>query len=235
MKISKLSWLQVEKYLQHDDRCVLPLGSIEQHAYLSLATDMILAERIAEEAAEPLGVPVFPAVPYGLAPYFQAYPGSVTLRVDTYVSLVRDILASLQRTGFRRVLIVNGHGGNQPAAALAQEFALDHPELLIRFHNWYNAPATAAAVQAVDTLGTHGSWMESFPWTRVAGVEVPTGVKEPFPLQLLRSLPPAELRSRLGDGNCGGAYEHPVEAMLGIWDTAVTETRALLEGDWRAA
>ena len=51
MKIAALNWMQVERYLERDDRAVVPLGSTEQHAYLSLATDSILAERVAAEAA----------------------------------------------------------------------------------------------------------------------------------------------------------------------------------------
>ena len=70
MKIADMTWMQVEKYLESDDRCVLPLGSVEQHAYLSLAVDAILSETVAVDAAEPTGVPVFPAVAYGLTPYF---------------------------------------------------------------------------------------------------------------------------------------------------------------------
>src|SRR5215813_13491014 len=119
MKISEMNWSQVEAYLQHDDRALLPLGSTEQHAGLSLSVDSILSEKVSAEAAEPLGVPVFPAVAYGITPYFLAYPGTVSLRVATYVALVRDILDSLRRSGFRRVLLVNGHGGNQPAGSLA--------------------------------------------------------------------------------------------------------------------
>jgi creatinine amidohydrolase len=61
-RIADLNWMQVEGYLERDDRIVLPLGSTEQHAYLSLATDSLLAERVAVEAAEPLGVPVLPAL-----------------------------------------------------------------------------------------------------------------------------------------------------------------------------
>jgi creatinine amidohydrolase len=59
MKIADMNWMQVAEYLKDDDRAVIPLGSTEQHAYLSLGTDAILSERVAVEAAEPLGVPVF--------------------------------------------------------------------------------------------------------------------------------------------------------------------------------
>ena len=116
MRISEMNWMMVEEYLKRDDRCVLPLGSTEQHAYLSLSVDNILSERISVEAAEPLGVPVFPVVAYGITPYFRAFPGSITLRVDTYLRVVGDILDAMAEQGFKRILIVNGHGGNTPAA-----------------------------------------------------------------------------------------------------------------------
>ena len=86
MNIREMNWLQVEEYLKNDNRAVLPLGSTEQHAYLSLCVDNILAERIALEAAEPTGVPVFPTLNYGLTPYFRAYPGSVTLRTTPFTN-----------------------------------------------------------------------------------------------------------------------------------------------------
>jgi creatinine amidohydrolase len=234
MRISDMNWMQVEAYLRDDDRCVVPLGSIEQHGYLSLAVDQTLAERIAVEAAAPLGIPVFPALPYGLAPYFAAYPGSMTLRVGTYVRVIRDLLDGLERSGFRRVLFVNGHGGNQPAAALAIEYALDHPEMRVRVHDWWAAPRTMAAVQELDPVASHASWMEHFPWTRLVDVDLPTEAKPAVDMDLLKLLPPDRVRAYLGDGNCGGAYAYPDDAMLRIWTIGVEETRALLDGPWDA-
>src|ERR1700746_2794683 len=134
MRISEMNWMMVEEYLGRDDRAVLPLGCTEQHAYLSLSTDSILAERIAVEAAEPLGVPVFPVLAYGITPYFRAFRGSITLRVDTYWRVVGDILDAVAEQGFKRILIVNGHGGNAPAQSLAVEWMSDHPEVRIKFH-----------------------------------------------------------------------------------------------------
>src|ERR671935_3131743 len=103
MRISKMNWMMVEEYLKRDDRCVLPLGSTEQHAYLSLSVDSILPERGAVEAAEPLGVPVFPALAYGITPHFRGYPGTITLRIETYMRIIRDMLDSLAEHGFRRI------------------------------------------------------------------------------------------------------------------------------------
>ena len=55
MRVQDRNWMQIERYLEQDDRIVVPLGSIEQHGYLSLGVDMILSERVSGEAAEPLG------------------------------------------------------------------------------------------------------------------------------------------------------------------------------------
>src|SRR4026208_2604518 len=118
MRISDMNWVMVEEYLKRDDRCVLPLGSTEQHAYLSLSVDNILSERISVEAAEPLGVPVFPVVAYGITPYFRAFPGFITVRADTYLRVAGDILDAMTEQGFKRILIVNGHGGNAPVQSL---------------------------------------------------------------------------------------------------------------------
>ena len=232
MTIGAMNWSQVERYLETDDRAVVPLGSTEQHAGLSLSVDSILSERVATEAAAPLGVPVFPVLPYGITPYFLAYPGSVSLRVSTYLALVRDVLDSLARQGFRRILLVNGHGGNAPAGALAIEWMADHPGTAVKFHNWWNAPETFAKVQEIDAVASHASWMENFPWTRLAGVVQPASRKPMVDFDRMRVMAPEGVRALLGDGNFGGLYERPDADMLAIWEVAVAETRALLEGPW---
>src|SRR5256885_5695860 len=107
VRVRDLNWMQLEEYLGADDRIVLPVGSTEQHAYLSLETDNIIAERLAVEAAEPLGVPVLPVLAYGITPGFGSFPGSPTLRLETFVAVVRGILASLHGQGFQRFLVVN--------------------------------------------------------------------------------------------------------------------------------
>ncbi len=136
-----MNWMQVEEYLRHDDRAVLPLGSTEQHSHLRLTVDCILPERVAAEAAEPLGVPVFPVLAYGVTPYFREFPGSISLRVETHLHVVRDILDSMAHSGFKRILIVNGHGGNSAVQQYVPEWAADHPDCRVLFHNWWNAPA----------------------------------------------------------------------------------------------
>lgn len=229
MRIADMDWRMVEDWVRHDDRCVLPLGSATQHAGLSLATDAILAERVAVEAAEPLDVPVFPVVPYGLTPCFSGFPGTVALRVATYAALLRDVLDGLKGSGFRRILVVNGHAGNQPAAAIAQEWMMDHPDARVRVHDWWRAPLTSAAIERIDPVANHGSWMENFPWTRLPLRPPEDETKAVVDTDRLHTLPPFEVRLLLEDGNFGGRYQRDDLEMLEIWDVAVQETRALLE------
>ena len=232
MRISEMNWQAVEAYLQHDDRCVVPLGSTEQHAQLSLSVDSILSERVAVDAAAPLGVPVFPVVGYGITPYFRAYPGTISLRTETYLRIVSDILDGLAEQGFRRILLCNGHGGNSPAGSLASEWMASHPGCRVRFHNWWNAPRTWAEVQRIDKAASHASWMESFPWTRLDNVAAPDMAKPMIDFDRMRVLDPAGVRALLGDGNFGGLYRRSDEDSLALWAVAVEETRALLEGPW---
>jgi creatinine amidohydrolase len=215
MRVADLNWMQLEAYLERDDRIALPLGSTEQHAYLSLATDVILAERVAVEAAEPLGVPVLPPLAFGVAPYFAAFPGSLTLAEETYTQVLRELIASLQGQGFRRILLVNGHGGNsEPAAAALSEG--------VALHDWWRAPRTWALVQELDPDASHASWMENFPWTRLPGVALPPGHKRPGPRD---SDDPAAVRREIGDGSYGGDYARPDDDVLRLWACGVEETR----------
>ncbi len=232
MRIADCHWREIEAYLTRDDRCVLPFGSTEQHAGLSLCTDAILAERVSVEAAEPLGVPVYPAMPFGLAPYFAAYPGSVSLRVETLLAVARDLIGSVAQAGFRRILLVNGHGGNAPVGALAQQIMAERPELSIRFHNWYNAPETWAVAQAADASASHANWFENYPWTRLAHAPAPAGRKPGVDMALLRASNPADTRKLLGDGSFGGPWQMEDDVMDRLWKAGVAETRAALEGPW---
>jgi len=230
--IAAMNWMQVEAWLKTDDRAVVPIGSTEQHAYLSLEVDRILAEKMARDAAEPLGVPVFPVMPYGCAPYFAEYPGSISLRVSTLIAVAEDIFDSLVRAGFRRILVVNGHGGNAPVGAFAQEYLQRAPGVRIIFHDWWRAPKTMAQVLATDTVYGHASWMENFPWTRLPGIAMPGEAKPPVDMARLRNRGPAEVRAGLGDGNFAGRYQRSDNEMLAIWDIGVQETREVLENGW---
>ncbi|MHC5062976.1 MAG: creatininase family protein [Planctomycetota bacterium] len=232
MRIADSNWMQIEKYLERDDRCVLPIGSTEQHGYLSLCVDAILAERVAIEAAEPTGVPVYPVMPFGSAPYYAAYPGSISLRVETLLAVVRDFIDSVHQAGFRRILIVNGHGGNAAVGNLARDLMAEKPGLCIKFHSWWNGPEVMAKAHELEPNPSHANWFENFPWTRLAGVEMPKAAKPVPDISLVNLSSPQQARELLGDGVYGAAYQIADAAMAELWAVGVEETRQQLEAGW---
>ena len=139
------------------------------------------------------------------------------------------MLDSLKRQGFRRILLVNGHGGNMPAQNIALEWVMDNPDMKVQLHNWWCAPATWKKVMETDPVASHASWMENFPWTRLPGVVQPAEQKPMMDLSYLRTLPPEEVKRVLQEGNYGGFYQRSDEEMLAIWQVAVKETRTLID------
>jgi creatinine amidohydrolase len=232
MRIADMNWMQVRDHAAGDDRAVLPIGSTEQHAYLSLAVDAILSERVSVEAAEPLAVPVFPVINYGLTPNFVEYPGTVTLRLSTLCAVVTDVLNGIVRSGFKRIVIVNGHGGNTPAHGAVLEWLGSHRGCQVKWHNWWNAPKTLAKVQAVDPKASHASWMENFPWTRLGNIAMPAEAKPMMDQVRFIQLDPAAKKALLGDGNYGGLYQRSDQDTAALWEVAVAETRSLIADGW---
>ena len=221
--------MQLEEYLSRDDRIVLPLGSTEQHAYLSLETDNIIAERLSVEAAEPLGVAVLPVLAYGITPGFGAFPGSPSLRLETYAAVLRDILDSLRRQGFRRFFVANGHGGNTSARVAVMEWAAAHDDAVVLWHEvWKGRPDELA--EEIDADFDHASWSENFPWTRLPDVDMPTERKPPLVRPRLSK--PNAWRHALGDGSFGGLYQRPDEDVLRVWIAAVEQLRDRLASGW---
>jgi creatinine amidohydrolase len=195
MRVRDLNWMRLA-YLEHDDRIVLPIASTEQHAYLSLETDNILAQRVAEEAAQPLGVPVLPVLAYGATPAFAAFPGSPSLRLETLGRVLVDLLDSLHGQRFRRFLVVNGHGGNSPAAGFVRDWATAHPDAQAIFHSWFSGPKVLALASEIDVTYSHANWGENFPWARLDGdgADPPAEAKSTLDEAAYRVAGPAQVR-----------------------------------------
>jgi creatinine amidohydrolase len=221
MRIRDLNWMQLEEYLKTDDRIVLPVGSTEQHAYLSLETDNILAERASVDAAEPLGIPVLPVIPYGVTG-FTAYPGSPTLGESTLLAILSDVVDSLLGQGFARILVVNGHGGNSDPG---KEWVRGRAPSVVWHELWDGRPDEVAA--EIDPDYDHASWSENFAWTRLPGVELP-GERKP-PVEWPEEGNPETWREALADGSFGGLYQRSAEDEERLWDAAVQAIRERLK------
>lgn len=106
---------------------LLPVASTEQHGpHMATGTDALLVAEVCRRTALRLGAVVAPTLWAGLAEHHMRFGGSFTLQLSTYQALLRDLLASIRRAGFGRVVIVNGHGGNMTALnAMSAELGRD--------------------------------------------------------------------------------------------------------------
>jgi creatinine amidohydrolase len=125
--LTRMTWREVREAAR-SAIALVPIGSQEQHAdHLPMGTDTMLAEAVVDGALERLGdteVVRLPALPFGHSPH-HLFAAAVSLRASTLQAVLADVLDSLATSGFRRVLVVNGHGGNDEIMRLAvKEYAL---------------------------------------------------------------------------------------------------------------
>jgi creatinine amidohydrolase len=212
-----LSWMDVERRLRTDVRLVLPLGATEEHGHLSLLTDTLFVDRVAREACRRAGVLTAPVLPFGCSAFAVRFPGTLSLRTETLCRVVEDLVDCTYRQGFRRLVFVTGHGGNEVATGVLSEVQLDRPSLAIHYRNaWEGMMPLVRRVEAERGLpaGEHASWMEAFPFARTGPVPhaVRDAVDTPdFPLFPLN---PRTAREHLGDGVVGGASTLGDDALL---------------------
>ena len=224
MRLSELNWFDVQNYLERDDRLMIVLGSCEQHGYLSLLTDVKIPLALADAAAQQSGVLVAPPLNFGSSPYFLAYPGTLSLRIATLLNVVEDLVRSLYDQGFRRLLLLNGHGGNDPVRGRLYELASELPALHLNWYAWWQSHSVEAICQKHSLKPAHANWLEAFSFTRVA--ELPEGEKTPPYIPGLMGA--REARQVYGDGSFGGHYQVDDEVMQEIFDACVTDVVHLL-------
>ncbi|GAB4484072.1 MAG: creatininase family protein [Anaerolineales bacterium] len=225
MRFEELNWMDVEEYLRHDDRLMLVLGATEQHGYLSLLTDVKIPLALADAASQQSGVLVAPPLNFGVSPYFLAYPGTLSLRAATLAAVIEDITRSLYAAGFRRLLVLNGHGGNQAADAALTETMNSLPGLRANWYEWWNSHSVEAIGLKYELKPNHANWVEAFPFTRVA--ELPAEPKIP---PFVPGLTDAKTtREIYGDGVFGGAYQADDAVMAEVFSACLADVLKMLE------
>jgi len=111
--LAKMTQPEIEEYIKKCDVVLLPVGAIEQHGkHLPVETDAYIANEVSRRIAVKAGVLVAPVVPFGDSASHMHYKGSITLTFDTLVRVYKEVCVSLLRHGFKKIVIINGHGGN---------------------------------------------------------------------------------------------------------------------------
>ncbi len=165
MNLSDISWEECKEYLTRDDRVILPIGATEAHGrHLGLGCDYLLAEAIARAAGDQTGILVAPVLAYGMSYHLTEFPGTLTIAPATLVLVMEDLLRSLYSYGFRRVLVVNGHGGNDPSLRSAVlNLANELADLRVKSVAWWTEPVIQQLVDEAAGVqrGTHASTHET--------------------------------------------------------------------------
>jgi len=226
MNFAEKNWMQIETYLQTDRRVILVLGACEQHGYLSLMTDTKIPLALAEAASKESDVVVAPPVNFGCSPYFLNYPGTISLRVHTYLDLVEDILRSLYGAGFRKILILNGHGGNTPVRTHLVELLNELPDLQIRWYAWWTSQTVEDIAKKYHLEPEHANWLETFDFTKVTAMPVES---KTFPEQNDDILGKTATREKYGDGSFGGDYKVDGSIMEEIFTSCMEDILDLLK------
>jgi creatinine amidohydrolase len=207
--LAEMNWMQVQERLKRDTRVVIPLGATEEHGYLSVMTDALFVDAVTAAACRNADVLRMPVIPLGCSAFAVNFPGTLSVRTVTMCHVVEDIIDGLYRQGFRRVAFVTGHGGNEVITGVLSEAQMDRPGLCVYYKNaWDGSRNIVASIDAGagNAPSDHGSWHESFSFTRTTAIPahmkpLPDGPDFPlFPLN------PRTARAELGDGVVGGAY-----------------------------
>jgi creatinine amidohydrolase len=152
-ELQKMTWRDARDVLEAARLAIIPTGSCEQHGpHMSLATDIEIADGFARRLAVELGDVAFlcPRVPYGLSEHHMAFPGTLTLRPDTFIAVISDLLESLRHWNVRRALIVNGHAGNIDALRIVARKARWDLGMVVGSVIWTQLAADAIA-ERVDS------------------------------------------------------------------------------------
>jgi len=225
MRFEECNWMDIENYLKNDDRVILVIGACEQHAYLSLLTDTRIPQALADAISTETGILVAPAINFGISPYFLNYPGTISLRTSTLLDMVEDVITSLYNHGFSKILILNGHGGNDPIRGRINEILNKNSDLKINWYSWWKSHSVEKIAIDRDLKPAHANWLEAFPFTKV--VELPQSPKTPPNYQGL--LNAKETRNVFQDGSFGGPYEVNNEIMDEIFYAAYLDILNLIK------
>jgi creatinine amidohydrolase len=222
MRLEDTNWMEVERYLETDDRIILITGSTEQHAYLSLLTDILIPSKIALAVAEREKVLIAPPLNFGVSELFVDFPGTISLSQGTFEMVLGEIVEGLLHHGFRRFFVMNGHGGNNKPSQLDD---LEMEGLVrIEWYNWWQEDAVHEFENRHNLMLNHANWGENFPFNRVA--ESPAEEKTSIDRDdLYNTKNPREL---LGDGNFGGLYQVADVLMSELFALVVDEATSRL-------
>ena len=193
MKLADLHWPEVERLDRSRILVVIPVGSMEQHGpHLPFQVDVFVASRLAEELEKKIPeVLLVPPIWTGVSAHHMDFPGSITIRARVFIDALHDICASLYHHGFKRIVLLNGHGGNRASLeVLGQELFVELGLTVNTLAYWDLVPDLVKSLKKTKSAGMgHSGELETSLMLHLAPdlvkhKEIPVGVlgiEEPGP------------------------------------------------------
>ncbi len=246
-RYNRLTWEEMNEAISRQPVVVLPTGSTEQHGpHMPLDVDSFLCETVCLEAARraPETMLVLPPVSYGLNRHHIDFPGTIHIEPDIYIGFCLNIAKSVAYHGFRKILIVNGHGSNTPMNDLAARKTTLETESLCASVNYFALALEAfESVRETDTIA-HADELETSLYLHLAPerVRMHKAVRDgDVAGEFLSSDSVAKYPVRFADywgrwtrtGVHGDPRKATAEKGKLIFETAVEKLIALA-GEWRA-
>ena len=149
----RLRRTEIEQAAKAGAVVIIPVASLEQHAnHLPVNTDSNIVSTVAQQAAravQEFPVLVLPTIWTGYSPHHMAYPGSVTLKYHTCVDVLTQVASSVHSHGFRKILILNGHGGNSSiVAGMRTKLGMEDGVSVVGYDYW-NVPGMPEAMRSL--------------------------------------------------------------------------------------
>ncbi len=153
------SWTDAKEYFSENDTVILPIGAIEQHGpHNPLGTDFLIAETIAREAAKRTRVLCLPTVPIGVSSHHRQFTGTLYVNPHVFNLYVKDICLAAWLHGAKKIVIVNGHGGNLwELRSIAQELRQTKKSMVSIFQWWQGAKGSLPDLFPPDARSHGGS------------------------------------------------------------------------------
>jgi creatinine amidohydrolase len=191
-ELTRLTSPEARDALAGAQLALMAVGSCEQHGpHMTLDSDSAIAEAFARRLGDDLGpsAVLLPSLGYGLSEHHMGFPGTITLRPGTFTGFLADVVESLVHWGLRRLLIINGHGGNIDAIRLAARAARREHGALVASVMWAQIAADEIARRTQSPRYGHACEIETSMAMAIAPASVhadriaeprPTGRNDPL-------------------------------------------------------
>lgn len=156
-KLLDMSWKEAEEAFKRSDTAILPTGTLHAHGPSPIGIDTTAPDRLADEVGKRTGLITLPVTTYGEDDKMKRYPGSMAIDPHTLELYYTDIFRSLRRNGIRKVVVVNGHGGNKESLIRAGRNARELG-MLIAITEWWTTGMQAMP----DLFDTKTIWFDEF-------------------------------------------------------------------------